>query len=284
MVPSDSSCRMIHHPLHRLSTSPRPQAQCLHAFLSPCSSRDQMAGDDAGAPTLVKPEEHSEVRFQNNVWGSSIGPFLPSPSSSSVIQTVSPDGDECSGMVWMSSKMRFMQKTTLDHGPDHCGGSTTPMSKMMRDVICSKDRAAKTTTGGSSGGNHMARACSDCNTTTTPLWRSGPRGPKSLCNACGIRQRKARRAMEEEAAAAGGFDPSTSVTSRINGSSKVHNKEKKSRGAGDSLLGPTCKKTTKAGGSDGLFGDFSALCGAFPRDVTEAAILLMDLSCGFAHT
>ncbi|KAG9137464.1 hypothetical protein Leryth_019888 [Lithospermum erythrorhizon] len=34
----------------------------------------------------------------------------------------------------------------------------------------------------------------DCNTTKTPLWRSGPKGPKSLCNACGIRQRKARRA------------------------------------------------------------------------------------------
>jgi hypothetical protein len=41
----------------------------------------------------------------------------------------------------------------------------------------------------------VIRVCSDCNTTKTPLWRSGPCGPKSLCNACGIRQRKARRAM-----------------------------------------------------------------------------------------
>lgn len=41
----------------------------------------------------------------------------------------------------------------------------------------------------------IIRTCSDCNTTKTPLWRSGPCGPKSLCNACGIRQRKARRAM-----------------------------------------------------------------------------------------
>ncbi|CAN1185600.1 Putative GATA transcription factor 22 [Linum perenne] len=46
------------------------------------------------------------------------------------------------------------------------------------------------------------RVCSDCNTTKTPLWRSGPQGPKSLCNACGIRQRKARRAMAAAAAAA----------------------------------------------------------------------------------
>ncbi|XP_066318186.1 protein CYTOKININ-RESPONSIVE GATA TRANSCRIPTION FACTOR 1-like [Miscanthus floridulus] len=48
----------------------------------------------------------------------------------------------------------------------------------------------------------VVRVCSDCNTTKTPLWRSGPCGPKSLCNACGIRQRKARRAMAAAAAAA----------------------------------------------------------------------------------
>ncbi|XP_022135613.1 GATA transcription factor 17-like isoform X2 [Momordica charantia] len=34
--------------------------------------------------------------------------------------------------------------------------------------------------------------CVDCKTTKTPLWRGGPAGPKSLCNACGIRFRKRR--------------------------------------------------------------------------------------------
>ncbi|KAJ3669477.1 hypothetical protein LUZ60_011427 [Juncus effusus] len=37
------------------------------------------------------------------------------------------------------------------------------------------------------------RSCSICNTTKTPLWRGGPCGPKSLCNACGIKYRKKRR-------------------------------------------------------------------------------------------
>ena len=36
------------------------------------------------------------------------------------------------------------------------------------------------------------KCCSDCKTTKTPLWRGGPAGPKSLCNACGIRYRKRR--------------------------------------------------------------------------------------------
>ncbi|CAM0957670.1 unnamed protein product [Alopecurus aequalis] len=35
--------------------------------------------------------------------------------------------------------------------------------------------------------------CVECRTTTTPMWRSGPTGPRSLCNACGIRYRKKRR-------------------------------------------------------------------------------------------
>ncbi|KAL0906774.1 hypothetical protein M5K25_025295 [Dendrobium thyrsiflorum] len=35
--------------------------------------------------------------------------------------------------------------------------------------------------------------CSDCQTPNTPLWRTGPDGPKSLCNACGIRYSKRRR-------------------------------------------------------------------------------------------
>ncbi|OEL34190.1 hypothetical protein BAE44_0004783 [Dichanthelium oligosanthes] len=38
-----------------------------------------------------------------------------------------------------------------------------------------------------------ARRCANCDTTSTPLWRNGPRGPKSLCNACGIRYKKEER-------------------------------------------------------------------------------------------
>ncbi|XP_047335894.1 GATA transcription factor 16-like [Impatiens glandulifera] len=34
------------------------------------------------------------------------------------------------------------------------------------------------------------KICSDCYTSKTPFWRAGPAGPKSLCNACGIRSKK----------------------------------------------------------------------------------------------
>ncbi|TVU35642.1 hypothetical protein EJB05_17551, partial [Eragrostis curvula] len=50
--------------------------------------------------------------------------------------------------------------------------------------------------------NASARRCANCDTTSTPLWRNGPRGPKSLCNACGIRYKK-----EERRAAAAAVTP-----------------------------------------------------------------------------
>lgn len=69
--------------------------------------------------------------------------------------------------------------------------------------------AHKANRGGGGGGNGSAtadslfsRRCANCDTTSTPLWRNGPRGPKSLCNACGIRFKKEERRANAAAAAA----------------------------------------------------------------------------------
>ncbi|KAM3390779.1 hypothetical protein ACQJBY_012407 [Aegilops geniculata] len=36
------------------------------------------------------------------------------------------------------------------------------------------------------------KACAQCHSTDTPHWRTGPDGPGTLCNACGIRYRMSR--------------------------------------------------------------------------------------------
>nr|AFK37729.1 unknown [Medicago truncatula] len=46
-----------------------------------------------------------------------------------------------------------------------------------------------------SDNSNPKKTCADCGTSKTPLWRGGPAGPKSLCNACGIRSRKKKRAI-----------------------------------------------------------------------------------------
>ena len=37
------------------------------------------------------------------------------------------------------------------------------------------------------GGSGIRRGCLDCGQQNTPQWRMGPEGPKTLCNACGVK-------------------------------------------------------------------------------------------------
>lgn len=52
------------------------------------------------------------------------------------------------------------------------------------------------------------RKCMHCEVTETPQWREGPMGPKTLCNACGVRYRSGRLVPEYRPAASPTFVPS----------------------------------------------------------------------------
>ena len=41
------------------------------------------------------------------------------------------------------------------------------------------------------------KSCSQCGVTKTPQWREGPLGPKTLCNACGVKRVRQARAVLE---------------------------------------------------------------------------------------
>lgn len=49
-----------------------------------------------------------------------------------------------------------------------------------------------TPAGEGSGSSAVQRRCSHCQVTKTPQWRAGPNGPKTLCNACGVRFKSGR--------------------------------------------------------------------------------------------
>lgn len=51
----------------------------------------------------------------------------------------------------------------------------------------------------------LTRKCTHCETTETPQWREGPLGPKTLCNACGVRYRTGRLFPEYRPAASPTF-------------------------------------------------------------------------------
>lgn len=198
---------------------------------------------------------------------------------------------------WMSSKMRLIQKMKNSVGSSSSAtvNHLHEDQKQLQGSSSLESDHLSSNTSSMYNGNPAVRVCADCNTTKTPLWRSGPKGPKSLCNACGIRQRKARRAMA--AAAANGA--SETATLKI----KVQNKEKiiKSRnGVQAPQFKKRCSKITAESShhhhhhsqkkKKNVFEDFLLSLSenlsfhrVFPQDEKEAAILLMALSCGLVH-
>ncbi|XP_059628319.1 GATA transcription factor 8-like [Cornus florida] len=55
--------------------------------------------------------------------------------------------------------------------------------------------------------SQAVRKCMHCEITKTPQWRAGPMGPKTLCNACGVRYKSGRLFPEYRPAASPTFVP-----------------------------------------------------------------------------
>ncbi|KVI12530.1 GATA transcription factor 16-like [Cynara cardunculus var. scolymus] len=115
--------------------------------------------------------------------------------------------------------------------------------------------------------SNQTKCCTDCHTTRTPLWRGGPAGPKSLCNACGIKYNKKRRAVMV------GFDKNgrrTSKSAKRKGDLKMKMKMKM-------RLMMINKKQEQRKRSSYERGKpwWNKL-----REEEQAAILLMAISCG----
>lgn len=161
---------------------------------------------------------------------------------------------------WMSSKMRLLQKMVK---------SNCPEAKEPARIATDEHAQLQ----GNNGNN--IRVCTDCKTTKTPLWRSGPQGPKSLCNACGIRQRKARRAMEGYTA-----NPSSSIKAKVNKAPKTQHKKRCKLSSPSQTGKKRCFEDIFALS----FSKISAFPRVFPQDEQEGAILLMALSCGLVHS
>ncbi|CAJ1967924.1 unnamed protein product [Sphenostylis stenocarpa] len=62
----------------------------------------------------------------------------------------------------------------------------------------------------------IGRKCQHCGAEDTPQWRAGPLGPKTLCNACGVRFKSGRLVPE--------YRPASSPTFRIDLHSNSHRK------------------------------------------------------------
>ncbi|KAJ8492545.1 hypothetical protein OPV22_014266 [Ensete ventricosum] len=92
------------------------------------------------------------------------------------------------------------------------------VSSFGQDIISQSKKKSNAFYGGATNGSNLGgdplllvRRCANCDTTSTPLWRNGPRGPKSLCNACGIRYKKEERRAAASMAPHSSSSPVTSA-------------------------------------------------------------------------
>ncbi|KAK1435378.1 hypothetical protein QVD17_01139 [Tagetes erecta] len=73
------------------------------------------------------------------------------------------------------------------------------------------------------GGGALGRRCQHCLAEKTPQWRAGPMGPKTLCNACGVRYKSGRLVAEYRPA----NSPTFSVALHSNSHRKIMEMRKK---------------------------------------------------------
>lgn len=166
--------------------------------------------------------------------------------------------------------------------------------------------------------NQGAKTCADCGTTKTPLWRGGPAGPKvsdlcfflhkqnthiylcligyiclfctdfgmllmqSLCNACGIRSRKRKRALlglsnkEEKKPKKNNSNSSTITTS--DGSSSNNGEDVNNKMANSPERRPLYVESENV--LQRPRSNMSKKRRMFGEEERRAAMLLMSLSCG----
>ncbi|CAL5184599.1 unnamed protein product [Lathyrus oleraceus] len=189
------------------------------------------------------------------------------------------EAEDSSSMKWMPSKKRIVKRMMEDQRVSE--------HKFEKEKLLPHEGTDYSSNNNCSNNNNMiVRVCSDCHTTKTPLWRGGPAGPKSLCNACGIRQRKARRALAAAASANGEIHVAAEKP-YVKGK-KLKTKRKRSKT--DECAPPQLKRKGKIGNKSTSFEDLITSLSnnfashqVFPQDEKEAAILLMALSSGLLH-
>ncbi|KAI5680502.1 hypothetical protein M9H77_01729 [Catharanthus roseus] len=144
----------------------------------------------------------------------------------------------------------------------------------LKEEKRSESAPENTKVSSSPSSSKQIKSCSDCHTTRTPLWRGGPAGPKSLCNACGIKYNKKRRELL-------GLDRGRSENNK-------GKKKKKSGGGGGGgkssgssggEVAQSLRMKLMALGGEMMLRRSGKLLGKL-REEEQAAILLMALSCG----
>lgn len=115
-----------------------------------------------------------------------------------------------------ASRLLVLSPTTSSSEPEVIATVPPPPPPQSSGKKTVKAAASKKKEGGDEG-NGEGRKCLHCATDKTPQWRTGPMGPKTLCNACGVRYKSGRLVPEYRPAAS----PTFVLTKHSNSHRKV---------------------------------------------------------------
>ncbi|KAK4379440.1 hypothetical protein RND71_001302 [Anisodus tanguticus] len=143
--------------------------------------------------------------------------FLPN-SSHDFTDNLCVPSDDAAELEWLSNfvedsfsnfpansitgTMNLSSNTTSFHGKSRSKRSrsisswTSSLQNPNPNKECSVIHTRERSSSLSSMDEDMPRRCTHCASEKTPQWRTGPLGPKTLCNACGVRYKSGRLVPE----------------------------------------------------------------------------------------
>ncbi|KAE8699710.1 GATA transcription factor 4 [Hibiscus syriacus] len=149
--------------------------------------------------------------------------FHPSFSNNDFTHDLCLPSDDVAELEWLS---RFVDDSfsdfpsnslaeALNPRNDHSSYSNKAWSNRSRAPPSKAKRESQRQASPAAEGGF--RRCTHCGSEKTPQWRTGPLGPKTLCNACGVRYKSGRLVPEYRPAAS----PTFVLTQHSNSHRKV---------------------------------------------------------------
>ncbi|CAN4076656.1 unnamed protein product [Withania somnifera] len=174
-----------------------------------------------GMRSRTDPEIHQFIPDPSAAASTILKPEISVPAKARSKRSRMAPGNWASRLLVLSpniTKPNSPMDTTMQDMPSSSESGTIPCSG-KKTVKSSTPRKRESTHHVPSNmtSNSEGRKCLHCATDKTPQWRRGPMGPKTLCNACGVRYKSGRLVPEYRPAAS----PTFVLTKHSNSHRKV---------------------------------------------------------------
>lgn len=175
----------------------------------------------------VESSLHQPDTNRNNNFGINNGPIFQSdvsvPAKARSKRSRAPPCNWTSRLLLVSATTS--STSSSPEGPDvvvSVPNQPPPQPQVGKKTVKAAQKKKESGGAGPDGGEAGAgagegRKCLHCATDKTPQWRTGPMGPKTLCNACGVRYKSGRLVPEYRPAAS----PTFVLTKHSNSHRKV---------------------------------------------------------------